>query len=105
MSQKDSVDIRTTGQVRAGWWVEPKSRVPCIFTKDGLICAFRRSDVEALMDRKYPHTRRNNRKIWWFNETKDREIAELDLSDVALYQENAHIFCNPQVYWEHYQEK
>lgn len=101
MSQDSIIDIRTSTQKRAGWWIEPKSRVPTIFTKDGLLCAFRRSDVEALMDRKYPYTFRNRQKIWYFNSTRDREIAEMDRSS----DPHEHVICNPQVYWEHYQEK
>lgn len=95
------VDIRTNAQIRSGWWVEPKSRVPTIFTKDGLLCAFRRVDVEALMNRHYPFIRRGSQKIWYFNKSKDREIAETSHDDDL----NPQVICNPQVYWEHYQEK
>lgn len=96
-------DIRTYAQKRAGWWMEKYSRVPCAFIDDGLLCAFRRVDIEALMDRTYPHIRRGGMKIWYFNETKDREIADMDLAVVP--GEVQQIICNPQVYWQHYQER
>lgn len=101
MNPNEAIDIRTPYQIRGGWWVEPKSRVACIFTKDGLLCAFRRSDVEALMDRKYPFQIKHGRKIWYFNDTLDREIAEMDMMKGSDDQ----VVCNPQVYWQHYQEK
>lgn len=101
MSETTTEDIRTPSQKRAGWWMEPKSRVPCAFTEDGLLCAFRRSDIEALMDRKYPHELIGSQKVWFFNETKDREIADMERTK----DPHGQILCNPQVYWTHYQEE
>lgn len=89
------IDFRSHFEVKKGWWIEERSSVPCILPADGLLAVFRTGDVETLMDSKYPHQRYSaNHKVWWFNETKDREIAE-DLGDGRIY-------ANPQVLTEHY---
>lgn len=88
-------DFRTSTEKRRGFWVEKRSSVPCILPKDGQLAIFLRKDVEALMDEKYPHLRFADRKVWWFNSTKDREIAEAAQGEDRIY-------ANPQVLWEHY---
>lgn len=87
-------DIRTHFEKKKGWWIEERSTVPCALPADGQVVAFRRVDIEKLMDEKYPsHTYANSEKVWYFNETRDREIAET---------QDDRIVCNPQVLWEHY---
>lgn len=88
------IDFRSHFEVKKGWWIEERSSVPCILPADGLLAVFRTRDVEPLMDQKYPHQKYPGRKVWWFNETKDREIAE-DLGDGRIY-------ANPQVLMEHF---
>lgn len=89
------IDFRSYPETKRGWWIETRSSVPCILPADGLLAVFRTSDVETLMDEKYPHKRySDSRKVWWFNGTKDREIAE-DIGDGRIY-------ANPQVLLEHY---
>ena len=71
------------------WWVETRSTIPCAFTNDGQMCMFFLKDVEEILNKKYP----KEGKVWFFNQTLDREIAEVR-DDKAL--------CNPQVYWRHF---
>lgn len=88
------LDIRTNYEKRKGWWIEERCMFPNALPKDGLIIVFRREDIEVLMDADYPHKTFNGQKVWYFNETRDREIAELD--------ENNRICCNPQVLYRHF---
>lgn len=89
------LDFRTSSEKKAGWWQETRATVPCILPRDGQLAVFQRKDVENIMDEKYPHSKQQN-KIWWFNETKDREIAECD---------DDRIYANPQVLWTHFMEQ
>lgn len=86
-------DFRDHFEKKRGWWLEERATVPCIIPKDGLLAVFRREDVETMMDNKYPHGNNGSTKVWWFNDTKDREIAEV---------ENGRVYANPQVLWEHF---
>lgn len=89
-------DIRTHFERKNGWWMEPNSRVPCALPKDGLLAVFRLADVEKVLDEHYPHRTFKNGggKVWYFNETRDREIAETDAE--------GRVCANPQVLWEHF---
>lgn len=87
------MDFRSSFERRNGWWIEKRSTVPCILPKDGLLAVFLRKDVEALLDANYPHSTEPTRKVWWFNDTKDREIAETD---------DGRVYANPQVLLTHY---
>lgn len=87
-------DIRSRFEVKHGWWIETRCPIPNALPKDGLLVVFRRADIEPLMDQHYPHGKVGGKKIWWFNSTKDREIAELDYDD--------RVYCNPQVLWTHF---
>lgn len=98
VSMADKIDIRTYYERKKGWWIEERATVHCVLPKDGLLAVFRREDIEELMDREYPHvTRPNNEKVWYFNETRDREIAEIDPDN--------RIACNPQVLLEHFMKR
>lgn len=87
-------DIRTHYERKKGWWLETRSTIPCALPPDGLIVVFRREDAEELMDRLYPHEVIRGEKVWFFNSTKDREIAEIDVE--------GRISANPNVLWEHF---
>lgn len=87
-------DIRTHFEKRRGWWVEERATVPCAVPADGGVVAFQREDIEKFMDETYPHAGTGIRKVWYFNETRDREIADCDAND--------RVICNPQVLWRHY---
>ncbi len=91
------IDIRTRYEKKKGWWIEERATVPCALPADGLIVVFRREDVEVLMDATYPHARRRGGKVWWFNESRDREIAEIDCEN--------RISANPQVLWSHFMKR
>lgn len=88
------MDFRTHIEKKRGFWVEERSSVPCILPADGQLAIFLAKDIEALMDATYPFEIRNGLdKVWYFNTTKDREIAEAD---------GDRIYCNPQVLLQHY---
>lgn len=89
-----ALDIRTSWERKHGWWIEERATVPCALPEDGLIVVFRREDVEAIIDAWYPHTRAGDDKIWYFNETRDREIAEIDTE--------GRISANPHVLLAHF---
>lgn len=86
-------DFRTYTERKQGWWVETRSTIPCILPKDGLLAVFLLKDVEQLMDSKYPVAVFNGQKVWFFNSTRDREIAE---------QDGDRVYANPQVLTTHY---
>lgn len=90
------MDIRTYRQRKLGWWIEERATVHCILPKDGLVAVFRREDVETLMDKTYPHAYRGQEKVWFFNDSYDREIAET---------EDDRVVANPQVLWQHFLPK
>jgi len=83
-------------QRKNGWWFEERATVQCALPADGLVVVFNRVDVEATLDLHYPHARRNGEKVWWFNTTKDREIAESD-GDI--------ITANPRILWDHFMQR
>ena len=87
-------DIRTYFEKKKGWWIEERAIFPCILPKDGLVVVFKRSDIESIMDSNYPNRGQGFGKYWFFNETRDREIAEVDAED--------RIVCNPRVLWDHF---
>ena len=72
-----------------GWWVEEKATIPCKLPKDGALAVFNLTDCEEVLNGNYP----KGDGVWYFNDTKDREIAELRGNEV---------FCNPQVLWRHF---
>lgn len=78
-----------------GWWIETRSTVPCKVSKDGLVVIFNACDIELFMDCMYPEDtyRDNYTKVWYFNETRDREIAEKD---------GDYIVANPCVLWDNF---
>jgi hypothetical protein len=88
------IDIRTYQEKKRGWWIEEHATIPCALDKQGLIVCFRREDAEKLMDETYPHVGKGINKRWYFNSTKDREIAEIDVED--------RISANPQVLFQHF---
>ena len=88
------IDIRTSSEKRRGWWIEERSTIPCAVAKDGLIVAFRREDAEAIMDKYYPYVGQGFGKYWYFNKSRDREIAEVDAED--------RIIANPRILWDHF---
>jgi len=87
------VDFRTHSEKQRGWWIEERSGVPCILPKDGQLAVFRIEDVKILMDEKYPYEDIDGERHWYFNKTRDREIAETI---------GGRVYANPQVLWEHY---
>lgn len=90
------MDFRTYREKKSGWWIEERSSVPCILPKDGLLAVFLLKDVEALMDNHYPSKGKGQEKRWFFNETFDREIAEI-MDD--------RVYANPQVLYYHFLNK
>lgn len=86
-------DFRTSLEIKKGWWIEERATVPCILPADGLLAVFRLVDVELLLDSNYPWVKERYRKVWFFNGSKDREIAE---------SSNDRVYANPQILWRHY---
>jgi hypothetical protein len=94
-------DFRTHFETKRGFWIEERSSIPCILPKDGQLAIFRRSEAEEVLNKNYPYRDYNGGedRIWFFNATRDREIANTEgLSDGRVY-------CNPQVLWEHFLKK
>lgn len=87
-------EIRTRGEIKHGWWIETRATIPCAVDKEGFLAIFFRADAEKLMDECYPHEVRRGQKIWWFNDTFDREIAEVDADN--------RIVTNVQVLLRHF---
>lgn len=90
-------DLRTWYEKKKGWWIEERATIPCALPKDGLIVVFRRADVEKLMDEKYPHHGCGEGKVWYFNSTLDREIAEIDVE--------GRVCANPTVLLKHFMRR
>ena len=86
-------DFPTYQEKKRGWWTETRATVPCILPADGQLAVFKLSDVEKLMDEKYPHKGTGENKKWYFNSTYDREIAEIM---------DGRVYATPNVLWEHY---
>lgn len=83
---------------KKGWWFEPRSSVPCALPADGLVCVFNLEDVKAVLDEHYPTKKyRDGKIVWYFNETRDREIAECD--------DGKRVTANPQVLWTHFMKE
>ena len=57
-------------------------------TKDGLLVKLNYEDAKPLLS-KYPT---NDKGMWYFNDTKDREIAETEICKL--------IIANPQLLWQ-----
>lgn len=72
------------------WWEETRSTKRVAFTADGTLCAYNLDDIKPILDAHYPF----DDGKWYFNETRDREIANT-AGDV--------VYCNPQVFWQHTQ--
>lgn len=79
-------------EIKRGYRMEPRSRIPTAIFPDGLLIAFLRADGEAFMDAHYPSRGAGDAKVWFFNNTYDREIAEID---------GDRIIANPRVLWDH----
>lgn len=86
----------TQREITKGWWHETRATVPCILPKDGLIVVFNLSDVQAILDKVYPFATFNGQRVWYFNETRDRECAE---------QEGDRVVANPSVLLAHFMPK
>lgn len=81
------------GERKAGWWVEEKALLPCAVSKDGQLIKLMKEDALGFMMSHYPHGHRDGAiRVWYFNDAKDREIAEM-IGD--------EIFANPRVLWDH----
>lgn len=78
---------------KSGWWVETRATILAELPADGQIVRFRLADVEAILDAHYPHRRYGGAKVWYFNATRDREIAE-QISD--------EVYANPNILWDHF---
>ena len=89
-------DLRSRSERRRGWWIETRATVPCILPQDGTLTVFRLTDVESTLDANYPHHIEPNRKVWYFNSSRDREIAESD---------GPRVYANPRVLWTHFLPK
>lgn len=87
------MDFRTRGEIAKGYWVEERSTIPCILPKDGLLAIFQRKDIEAFLDKTYPGIERYGERVWFFNSSRDREIAETQWKRV---------YANPQVLLQHF---
>lgn len=90
------LDFRTYFEKKKGFWVEEKATVPCILPADGQLAIFLLEDIQALMNQTYPLEVRGDEIVWFFNETRDREIAETD---------GDRVYCNPQVLLKHYMRR
>ncbi len=71
-------EVRTKHEIRMGWWIETRASVRCALPKDGLLVVYNRATVEAIFDKHYPHRGTGFTKVWYFNATRDREIADID---------------------------
>jgi hypothetical protein len=94
LSLEKSSQLKTNMKItwqekKHGWWIETKATVPCKVSQDGQVVVFDLADVQASLDAEYPH----DDKVWWFNEIKDREVAE---------RRGKEVFANPQVLWRHF---
>lgn len=76
-------------QLAKGWRLEKCDGIIYGIGPDGLTIHFTPDDIVGLLDKNYPHDDR----VWWFNETRDREIAE---------KFNSEIVCNPQVLYQNF---
>lgn len=74
-----------------GFRLEQHNGVEYAVLPDGLIIIFDLQDIEAILNKHYP----KGNKVWFFNESKDREIAE---------KRGNRVYCNPQVLWRHKEE-
>jgi hypothetical protein len=91
-------DIRTALERRRGWWIEENATVSCALPDSGLIVVFKREDVEHVLDANYPTgTGDFGQKVWYFNASRDREIAEIDTEN--------RVSANPQILWQHFMGK
>jgi len=52
---------------------------------------FMLADAKDVLDGYYPYN--SKYKVWYFNESRDREIAETD---------GDRVLCNPQILWTHF---
>ena len=74
-----------------GFRLETHNGVEYAVLPDGLLIIFNLQDIEAILNKHYP----KGNKVWFFNESKDREIAE---------KRGDRVYCNPQVLWRHKEE-
>ena len=82
----------TYPEKKNGWWLETKATIECAVSKDGGVVKFRLVDVQETLNKHYPH----DNKVWWFNDSQDREIAE---------RHGVFVIANPQVLWRHFLNK
>ena len=74
--------------------IETHNGVEYGIIRDGQVIMFNRADIEPILNKHYPQGF-NGGKVWYFNNTKDREIAEL---------RGSRVYANPQVLWRHKDE-
>jgi hypothetical protein len=84
-------DMRTYYEKKKGFWMEADSIVPCMVTSDGLLVVFELLFVKELLDAHYPFNKEQG--VWFFSETRDREIAEI---------EGDRVYANPQLLYSHF---
>lgn len=83
---------------RKGYWMEKRATIPCMVWPDGLLVAFRIEDAKPTLDGAYPFVDTPSGRVWYFNDSLDREIAE-----ERGYQ--GRIIANPQILWTHFLPK
>ncbi len=74
--------------------LESHNNVEYAVIHDGQVIMFDAADIVPTLNKHYPQGW-NSKKVWYFNETKDREIAEL---------RDSRVYANPQVLWRHKDE-
>lgn len=74
---------------KKGWWIDSTKPISCAVMPDGLLVVYDRTEIEAYLDSKYPHE--GEPKVWFFNKSRDREIAEVD---------GNRVYANPRVHWD-----
>lgn len=70
---------------KMGWWREERAVIECVLPADGQLAVFNLAVAGAMFDAFYP---RGPRGVWYFNSTRDREIAETN---------GERIYANPSV--------
>lgn len=63
--------------------VDTKRTIDCLVDNDGLLFRFKLIDIEHILAA-YPTGKRGRNTVWYFNKTRDREIAELDGDEVIV---------------------
>lgn len=66
----------------------------CAVSKDGLLFKFSYQDIQMQL-RQYSTTGMNSNQVWYFNETRDRQIADTD---------GEYVNVNPQFVWQNFKQ-